>query len=146
MSVHDSFSLFGHISKSEIVGSTGYCFCCSVAKLCPTCCDPMDGSTPGFPGPSLSPGVCSNSDPLSQSCHPIISSSVDPFPSFPQSFSSIRVFYNESALCIKWSKYWIFSFSVSLSNECLGLISFRMDWFDLFAGHRFLKFWSLEEP
>ena len=46
---------------------------------------------------------------------------------------SIRVFSNESALCMRWPKYWSFSFSISLSNEHLGLISFRMDWLDLFA-------------
>ena len=59
---------------------------CSVAKLCPTLCDPMDCSMPAFPSPSPSPGVCSNLCPLSQWCHPIISSSVTPFPSCPQSF------------------------------------------------------------
>ena len=46
-------------------------------------------------------------------------------------FSSIRVFSNESALCIKWPKYWNFSFNISPSNEYSGLISFRIDWFDL---------------
>ena len=48
----------------------------------------------------------------------------------PSSFPSIRVFSNESVLCIRWPKYWIFSFSISLSNEYSGLISFRIDWFD----------------
>ena len=51
----------------------------------------------------------------------------------PSIFSSIRVFSNESALCIKWPKYRSFSFSVSPSNEYSGLISFRIDWFDLLA-------------
>ena len=67
-------------------------------------------------------------------------------PLLPSVFPSIGVFSSESALCIRWSKYWSFSFSISLFNEYLGLISFRRDWFDLFAGHRFLKFWSWEEP
>ena len=49
----------------------------------------------------------------------------------PSIFPSIRVFSNESALHIRWPKYWNFSFSISPSNECSGLISFRMDWFDL---------------
>ena len=49
----------------------------------------------------------------------------------PSIFASIRVFSNESALHIKWPKYWSFSFSISLSNEYSRLISFRMDWFDL---------------
>ena len=51
----------------------------------------------------------------------------------PSVFPSIRVFPNESALCIKWLKYWNFSFSISPSNEYSGLISFRMDWLDLLA-------------
>ena len=46
---------------------------------------------------------------------------------------SIRVFYNESALCMRWPKYWSFSFSISPSNEHTGLMSFRMDWMDLLA-------------
>ena len=51
----------------------------------------------------------------------------------PSVFPSIRVFSNESALPIRWPKYWSFSFSISLSNEYSGLISFRIDWFDLLA-------------
>ena len=51
----------------------------------------------------------------------------------PSIFLSIRVFSNESALCIRWPKYWSFSFSISLSNEYSGLISFRLDWLDLLA-------------
>ena len=51
----------------------------------------------------------------------------------PSFFPSIRDFSNESVLCIRWPKYWSFSFSISPSNECSGLISFRMDWLDLFA-------------
>ena len=54
----------------------------------------------------------------------------------PAIFPSIRVFSNESALCIKWPKYWSFSFSISPSNEYPGLISFRMDWLDLLAVQR----------
>ena len=52
---------------------------------------------------------------------------------------SIRVFSNESTLCIRWPKYWSFSFSISPSNEHTGLISFRMDWLDLLAVQRTLK-------
>ena len=58
-------------------------------------------------------------------CHPLLLS--------PSIFPSIRVFSNESALHIRWPKYWSFSFSISLSNEHPGLISFRMDWLDLLA-------------
>ena len=57
-------------------------------------------------------------------CRPLLLPSICP---------SIRVFSNESALCIRWAKYWSFSFSTSHSNEYLGLISFRIDWFDFFA-------------
>ena len=57
----------------------------------------------------------------------------------PSIFPSIRVFSNELALCIRWPKYWSFSFSISLSNEYSGLISFRMDWFDLLAVQGTLK-------
>ena len=57
----------------------------------------------------------------------------------PSIFPSIRVFSNEPALCIRWPKYWSFSFSISPSNEYSGLISFRVDWFDLFAVQGTLK-------
>ena len=57
----------------------------------------------------------------------------------PSIFPSIRVFSNESVLCIRWSKYWSFSFSNSPSNEYSGLISFRIDWFDLLAVQGTLK-------
>ena len=77
----------------------------------------------------LFPGVCSNSCPLSQWCYLTISSSVAPFSIFP----SIRVFSYESALHIRWPKYWSFSFSISPSNEYSGLISFKIDWFELLA-------------
>ena len=57
----------------------------------------------------------------------------------PSIFPSIRVFSNESALCIRWSKDWSFSFSISSSSEYSGLTSFRIDWFDLFADQGTLK-------
>ena len=57
----------------------------------------------------------------------------------PSIFPSIRVFSNESVLCIRWPKYWSFSFSISPSNEYSGLISFRIDWFDLLAVQGSLK-------
>ena len=90
-----------------------------------------------LPCPSLSPRVCSNSCWLSWWCHPTISSC---FPLLLQSsiFPRIRVFSNESALRIRWPKYWSFSFS-SPSNEYLALISFRIDWFDLLAVQETLK-------
>ena len=64
-------------------------------------------------------------------CHPLL------LP--PSMFPSIRLFSNESVLCIRWPKYWSFSFRISPSNEYSGLISFRMDWLDLLAVHRTLK-------
>ena len=97
----------------------------------------MDWGTPGVPvGPSLSPRACSNSRPLSWRCHLIISFSVIFFSSCPKSFPSSLgklALSNESALCIRWPKYWSFSFNNRSSNEKSGLISFRMDWFDLLA-------------
>ena len=57
----------------------------------------------------------------------------------PSIFPTIRVFSNESALCIRWPKYWNFSFNISLSNEHKGLISFRMDWLDLLVVQGTLK-------
>ena len=62
-----------------------------------------------------------------------------PFILLPSIFPNIRVFSNESALCIRWPKYWSFSFSISLSKEPPGLISFRMDWLDLLAVQGTLK-------
>ena len=64
-------------------------------------------------------------------CHPLL------LP--PSIFPSIRVFSSESVLCIRWPKYWSFSFSISPSNEYSGLISFRMDWLDLLAVQGTLK-------
>ena len=83
-----------------------------------------------LPCPSPSPGVCSNSCPLSGWCLPTISSSLVPSPP-AFSLSSIRVFSSELALCSRWPKYQSFSFSISPSNEYLKLISSRIEWFDL---------------
>ena len=63
-------------------------------------------------------------------CHPLL---------LPSIFPSIRVFSNDSVFHIKWPKYWNFSFSISLSNEYSGLISFRMDWLDLHASKGFSR-------
>ena len=62
-----------------------------------------------------------------------------PFLLPPSIFPSIRVFSNESVVCIRWPKYWSFSFSISLSTEYSGLISFRMDWLDLLVVQETLK-------
>ena len=81
--------------------------------------------------PSLSPRVCSNLCPLSQWCYLTISSSATGFSFAYKSFPSVRVFSNESALHIRWTKYWSFNFSISPSNEYSGLTSFRIHWLDL---------------
>ena len=93
------------------------------------------------PCPSPTPRVHSDSRPLSQWCHPAISSSVVPFSSCPDALipPSIRVFSSESTLRMRWPKYWSFSFSIIPSKEILGLISFRMDWLDLLAVQGTLK-------
>ena len=85
------------------------------------------------PCPSPTPGVHLDS------CHPAISSSVVPFSCCPQCLPSIRVFSNESTLCMRWPKYWRFSFTIIPSKEIPGLIFFRMDWLDLFAVQGTLK-------
>ena len=91
-------------------------------------------STPAFlvHHQSPTPWAYSDSCPSHRWCHPTISSSVVPFSSL-LSFPALRSFSNESGLHIRWSKYWSFSFSISPSNEYSGLISFRIDWLNLFA-------------
>ena len=84
------------------------------------------------PCPSPTPRVHSNSRPLSQWCHPAISS-CHPLLLLPPIPPSIRVFFNKSTLRMRWPKYWSFSFSISPSKEHPGLLSFRMDWLDLLA-------------
>ena len=88
---------------------------------------------------SLSPSVCFNSHPLSWWCYLPISSSVVPLSFCLQSFPASGIFSNESALRIRWPKYWSFSFSISPSSDYPGLISFRIDWFDLHTAQGTLK-------
>ena len=86
-----------------------------------------------LPCPSPTPEAYSNSRALSPWCHPTISSS-SLSPSLPAfNLSQHQGLSNESVLCIRWPEYWSFSFSISRSNEYLGLISFRIDWLDLHA-------------
>ena len=98
-------------------------------------CNPMDCSTPGL-CPSPTSAAYSNLCPLSQWCHPTISSSVVPLSSCLQSFPESGSF---PVLHIRWPKYQNFSFSISPSNEHPGLIPFRMDWLDLLAVQGTLK-------
>ena len=90
------------------------------------------------PCPLPTPGVYWNSCPLSQWCHPTISSSVIPFSSHFQAFPA-RSFSNESVLHIRWPKYYSFSFTISPSNEYSRIISFRVDWLDRLAVQGTLK-------
>ena len=104
----------------------------SVAQSCLTLCDLIHCSTPGFPVHHQLPEPAQTHvhwvSNVIQPSHPLSSPSPPAF-----NFSSIRVLSNESVLHIRWPKYWSFSFSISPSNEYLGLISFRMDWLDLLA-------------
>ena len=110
----------------------------SVLQSCPTLCDPMNHSTPGLPVHHQFPEFTQThvqwaSDAIHHFilCHPLLL--------LPSIFPSIKVFSNESALCIRWPKYWSFSFNTSPSNEHPGRISFRMDWLDLLAVQGALK-------
>ena len=91
--------------------------------------------------PLLSPTVYLNSCPLSRWCNPTIYRILchPLLLSFLQSFSSIRVFSKESVLCIRWPKYWSFSFSINFSNEYSRLMSLRIDWLALLAVQGTLK-------
>ena len=101
-------------------------------------------ATPGTPAHQASLSITNSQSPpklmsiksVMPSNHLILCHSLLLLPSI---FLSIRVFSNESVLCIRWPKYWIFSFNISPSNEHPGLISFRMDWLDLLAVQGTLK-------
>ena len=110
----------------------------SVTQSFPILCDPMDCSTPGFPVHTNSwslPKLMSIESVMPSNhltlCRPLLL--------LPSIFPSIRVFSNESALHIRWRKYWSFRFSISPYNVYPGLISFRMDWSDLLAVQGTLK-------
>ena len=97
----------------------------------------MDCSTPGFPVPHYLPEFAqTHVHCVSDAIHLILCRTL---PFLPSIFPNIRVFPNESVLCIRWPKYWSFNFSISPSNEYSGLIPFRMDWFDLYAVQGTLK-------
>ena len=98
----------------------------SVTHLCLTFSDPMSCSKPGLPSITNSRSLpkLMSTESMMPSNHPIL---YCPLLLLPSVFPSIRVFSNESAVCIRWPKYWSSSFSISPSNEHLGLISFKMD-------------------
>ena len=111
----------------------------SVAQSCPTLCDPMNHSTPGLPVQHQLPEFTQTqvhwvSEAIQPSHH--LSSLSPPALNLSQ---HQRLYSKESALRIRWPKYWSFSFNISPSNEHPGLISFRMDWLDLLAVQRTLK-------
>ena len=109
----------------------------SVAHSCPTLCDSMNRSTPGLPvRHQLLDSIQTHVHWVSDAIQPsyLLSS---PFPAL--NLSQHQGLSNESALCIKWPKYWSFSFNISPSNEHPGLISFRMDWLDRLAVQGTLK-------
>ena len=110
----------------------------SVDQSCPTLCDPMDSSTPGLPvHHQLSEFTQTHvhwvRDAI-QPSRPLLSPSPPAF-----NLSQHQGRFHESALCIRWSEYWSFSFSISPSNEYSGLIFFRIDWLDLLAVQGTLK-------
>ena len=112
--------------------------CYSVTQSCPTLCSPMDCSISDFPvlHHLLELAQTHVNESVMPSNHLILSR---PFLLLPSIFSSIRVFSNELALCIRWSKYCSFNFSISPSNEYPGLISFRIDCFDYLVVQGTLK-------
>ena len=103
----------------------------SVTQSCLTHCDHMDCRMLGFPVhhqlPEFTQTHVYRVGDAIQPSHPLLT------PSLPSVFPRIRVFSSESVLPIRWPKYWSFSFSISPSNEYSGLISFRIDWYDLLA-------------
>ena len=119
-------------------GNPAYGLFSSVIQSCPTLCDPMDCSTPGFPvhHQLLEFTKLMSIESVMPFNHLII---CHPLCLLSSNFPSIRVFSNESVLPIKWPKYWSFSFSIRPSNEYSGLISFRMDWLYLLAVQGTLK-------
>ena len=110
----------------------------SVTQSCPTLCDPMDCSMPGFPlhHQLLELLKLMSIEPVMPSNHLILCC---PLLLLPSIIPSIRVFSNESVLHIRWPKYWSFSFNISPSNEHPGLLCSRMDWLDVLAVQVTLK-------
>ena len=128
----DLLSYLNHTSRlpNRDEGSYSLQSVSSVTQSCPTLCNPMDCSTPGFP-------VHHQLLELAQTHVHWVSDAINhlilcrPLFLLPSIFPSIRVFSNESALRIRWPKYW--HFSISPSSEYSGLISFKIDWLDLLA-------------
>ena len=110
----------------------------SVTQSCPTLCSPMDCSTPGFPVHHQLPELAqTHVHRVGYAIQPSLHLSSPS--ALPSVFPSISGFSSDSVLSIRWPKCWSFSFSISPSNEYSGLISFRIDWFDLLAVQGTLK-------
>ena len=109
-----------------------------LCQLCPTLCNPMDCSIPGFPVLHCLPELLQfmSIELMMPSNHLIL---CRPLILLPSIFPNMMVFSSESVLCIRWPKYQSFSFSISSSNEYSGSICFRIDWFDLLAVQGTLK-------
>ena len=115
-----------------ICGLQTFCCCCSVAKLCPTLCGPWTAAHQSSLSFTISQSLLKlmSIEAVMPSSHPIL---CHPLLLLPSIFFSIWIFSSELALRIRWPRYWSYSFSISPSNEYSGLISFRIDWFDLLA-------------
>ena len=138
MCIYGSYKWLEH--SSNVLNSVSRdCCCCSVAQSCLTLCSPMDYIAHQA---SLSFTISWNLPKL-MSIELVMPSNhfirCCPLLLLPSIFLSIRVFSNELAFYIRWPKYWSFSFSIRPSNEYSGLISFRIDWFDLPAVQGTLK-------
>ena len=126
------------ISQYLCMKSNWWLCCCSVCQSCQTLCSPMNCSSQTFLSFTISWSLLKlmsidlvmSSNHLNL-CHPLLLLLLI--------FPSIRVFSNDSVLCIRWPKDWSFSYNISPSNEHSGLISFRMDWFDLLVVQSTLK-------
>ena len=123
-------------SQSSFYRKAFYSYCCLVTKSCLTLCNPRNSACQ----PSLSFTISRSLlklvsiELVMPANHLILSLLLT-----PSIFPTIRVFFNESALRIRWPKYWSFSFTISPSNEYSGMISFMMDWLDLHVVQGTLK-------
>ena len=128
----EAFKVYVFFSLWKLTGYMKLGKFSSITQLCLTLCDPMDCSTPGFPLQHQLQNLLKlmSIELVMLSYHLILWC---PLLLLLSIFPSIRVFSNESVLCIRWPKYWSFSCGISPSNEYSGLISFRIAWFDFLA-------------
>ena len=137
--IHMYNTWFGKVGTVKLSKATdSVSIVTSVTQSCLPLCDPMKHSTPGLPVHHQPPEFTQlmSAESVMPSSHLILCHHLLLLPPVPP---SIRIFSNESALRMRWPKYWSFSFSISPSNEHPGLISFRMNWLDLLAVQGTLK-------